>query len=185
MPEKIEHLIKDLKKKLGCDVKFSRCDNTGENVKTQELCLKEGLGITFEFTAVSAPQQNGKVFKRRFATLHGRVRSMFNGTELSKSLHGGLWAECGKTATVLDNLDCEEGLKTRHFHFWGKDYEGFNHLRAFGEVGIVTQGAKIRSKLDNKSLGCLHLGHAEDHGKDVCLFLKLKTTKVIRSELEM
>ena len=157
------HLIKHFKKKIGYDVKFLRCDNAGENVKTHELCLKEGLGITFEFTAVNIPQQNGKV-KRRFATLCGRVRSMSNGAKLGKAMCRGLWAECAATATILDNLDREIGSETRHFHFWKKDYEGFNHLRVFGGVGVVTQGKKIMSKLDNKGLDCLYLGHAEDHG---------------------
>ena len=34
VPEKVVHLIKHLKKKIGCDVKFLICDNAGENVKT-------------------------------------------------------------------------------------------------------------------------------------------------------
>ena len=82
----------------------------------------------------------------------------------------------------MDGLDAEnEDRKTRHFLFWGRDCEPFCHLRVFGEVGVVKQGAKIKSKLQNRGLQCLHLGHADNHAKDVHRFLKLQTKKVIRS----
>ena len=70
-------LIKHLKIKIGHQVKFLRCDNAGENLKTEEECMKQGLGVTFEYTLPNTPQQNGKV-ERNFTTLYGRVRSMLN-----------------------------------------------------------------------------------------------------------
>ena len=65
--------------------------------------------------------------------------------------------------------------------FNGEDYNGFDYLRVFGEVGIATQGQKIRSKLDNRGEACLYLGHAGDHGSDVHRLMKISTKRVIRS----
>ena len=55
VPGKIVGLIEDLKAKHGMEVKVLRCDNAGENFKTEELCVKEGLGIVFECTAPDTP----------------------------------------------------------------------------------------------------------------------------------
>ena len=139
------------------------------------------MGINFKYTAVNTPQQNGRV-ERKFATLYERVRAMVNGARLNRKLRGGLWAECAKTATYHDNLDCDNDKgKTRHFQFWKKDAKGFKYMRTFGEVGIATQGEKMRGKLENRGLTCLYLGHAWNHADDVHRLLKLSTKRVIRS----
>ena len=109
----IVKLIKHLKKAKSYDVKYLRCDNTRENLKTKEECLAEGRGVTFEFTAVNMPQQNGRA-ERRYATLYGRVRGMMNIAKLNRTFRCGLLAECARTATILDNLDCDnKSGKTR------------------------------------------------------------------------
>ena len=150
-------------------------------MSAEEACKEEGLGATFECTAPNAPQQNGRV-ERRFATLHGRVRSMLNAARLSEEFRRGLWAECGRTACELDNLDCEnEAGKPRCVQFHGKDHKGFPHLRKFGEIGVVKQGDKIKSELVNRGEACLCLGHAENHSADVARFMKLSTKRVICS----
>ena len=59
-------LIKELKVG-GRAVGYIRCDNAGENVKTEELMRSEGLGVEFEYTAAGTPQQNGKI-ERKIAT---------------------------------------------------------------------------------------------------------------------
>ena len=120
---------------------------------TEIACMEAGLGIIFEYTAVNTPQQNGRV-ERKFATLFGRVRAMLNCARLNGKIRNGLWAECGKTATHNDNLDCDnETGKTTHFNFWKKDCKGFKHMRTFGEVGIATDGQKIKGKLRNRGFG--------------------------------
>jgi transposase InsO family protein len=78
-----------LKAKHGRTVKFIRCDNAGENKALEKACLKEGLGIQFEYTAPGTPQQNGKV-ERKFATLNARVRAMLNHAGLPSKLRQGL-----------------------------------------------------------------------------------------------
>jgi transposase InsO family protein len=66
--------IKDIQAKHKKNVKYIRCDNAGENSSRETLLHKEGLGITFEYSARSTPQQNGKV-EQAFATLYGRMRA--------------------------------------------------------------------------------------------------------------
>jgi len=63
-------LIKNLKAQHNYDIKYLQCDNAGENLKTQQLCEREGLGVKFEFTAPQTPQQNG-VCEQNFAMLYG------------------------------------------------------------------------------------------------------------------
>ena len=162
-------------------VKFIRCDNAGENQTAEALCKQEGLGIIFEYTAPNTPQQNGRV-ERRFATLYGQVRSMLNGAHLNQEFRNGLWAECARTATDLDNLDCENlDHKPRYTLFYGKEYKPFKYLHQFGEIAIVTTGAEIQSKINNRGLECIYLGHASGHSSEVSRFLKISTKQVVKS----
>ena len=178
---KIVGLIKHLESTLNYKVKFLRCDNAGENIATEHVCKEEGLGVIFEYTAPNTPQQNGRV-ERRFATLYGRVRSMLNAARFSREFRRGLWAECARTACELDNLDCDNKVgKPRYEQFFGKDYKPFPYLRKFGEIGVVTKGKDICSKLINKGEACLYLGHAENHSAEVARFMKLSTKRVICS----
>jgi hypothetical protein len=82
-------LIKDLKAKQGITVKFIQCNYAGENKKLKEACLKEGLGIQFEYTSPGTPQHDGQV-ERKFATLYGQVHVMFNNAGLPNNLCKGL-----------------------------------------------------------------------------------------------
>ena len=179
--DKMVELIKHLDQKYGYKVKFLRCDNAGENIKTEEECFKQGFGITFEYTSPNTPQQNGRV-ERKFATLYGRVRSMMNAARFTGGLRSNLWAECARTATNLDNIDCDNKEKIpRYKRFMGEDYKGFQHIKKFGEVGIMTMREKMKAKIKNRGIPCLYLGHADSHGSDVARLLKLETKKVVRS----
>ena len=115
-----------------------------------QACKKVYPKISFEFTAPNTPQQNGKV-ERAFATLYGRVRSMMNGAGLTGSLRNGLWAEGAVTATLLENLLVydSETKKSSWEKFFGTVPKHVNELRIFGEMAILLQKKKIRSKLDN------------------------------------
>lgn len=177
----VVNLIKHLHTK-GKTTKYIRCDNAGENLATERLCNQQGLGIDFEYTAPNSPQQNGRV-ERRFATLYGRVRSMLNAAQLNQEFRKGLWAECARTATYLDNQDCEnsENKRPRFTEFYGRDDKSFPYIRRFGEVAVVKTGNKIQNKLENRGEPALYLGHAEKHSDEVSRFLKLTTKRVIRS----
>jgi len=64
--------LKNLKAQWNMQVKFIRCNNGGENIKLEQTCREEGLGIKFEFTSPGSPQYNGRV-ERKFATLYSKV----------------------------------------------------------------------------------------------------------------
>ena len=79
-------------------------------------------------------------------------------------------------------MDCDNKAgKPRYVEFYGKDYKAFPYLRKFGEIGIVTQGDAIKSKLVNRGMACLYLGHADNHSAEVSRFMKLSTKRVICS----
>jgi transposase InsO family protein len=86
--EQVVALIKDLKEKGGKTVKYIRCDNAGENKSLENECLRQGLGITFEYTAPGTPQHNGRI-ERRFPTIYGRVRSTMNKARIPKKRSKG------------------------------------------------------------------------------------------------
>ena len=107
---------------------------------------------------------------------------MMNCAMLTGDLRSGLWAECASMVTMLDNLDCDGKEKILQWKmFMKEDFKGFDKLRKFGEVGIMTDREKIKAKIKNKGIPCLHLGHSIGHGSDVHRLLKLATKKVVRS----
>jgi hypothetical protein len=83
-------------------IKFIRLDNSGENKKIREVAFEKGFKIYFEFTAPGTPMQNG-VVERAFPTLLGSVRAMLNGAKFTKVVRDSIWAECARTATMLEN----------------------------------------------------------------------------------
>ena len=46
---------------------------------------------------------------------------------------------------------------------YGKMLSYSDHLQAFGQIGIVKNGVKISSKLNNKGKDCMMLGYAKDN----------------------
>jgi hypothetical protein len=183
LSERVMELLKDLKSKHNIKVKFVRCDNAGENKKLEELCLKEGLGIQFEFTTPDTPEYNGKV-ERKFATLYGRVRAMLNSARLTKRLREGLWAEAASTAQQLENaLVTDKRDQPSYNQFFKKEYPGFRNRHPFGELAIVNYGDenKIKSKLSDRGRVCIYLGHAVNHPQDAHRFFNIQTEKVIIS----
>lgn len=69
-----------------------RCDNAEENKSFDRGQNCKGCGVTFEYTALNMPQQNG-VAKRAFATLYGRTRAAFTATGLPECMKKELSAE--------------------------------------------------------------------------------------------
>ena len=91
-------LIKNLKNKYNLQIQYLHCDNMGENVIFKKVCKQEGLGVDFEYSVPSMPQQNGYA-KRKFATLF----NLLNGGQFNAFLSNGLWAKAANTATLLKN----------------------------------------------------------------------------------
>ena len=133
--------IKDFWARHNKQVKFIQCDNSGENNKLEELCRKDGLGITFEYTAPGTPQQNGRV-EQKFATLYGIVRAMKIASGLPKHLCDGFWAEAANTAKLLDNIMLTNNRNSSPFQqFFGKGMKSIVPIlaRKFGEMVVVYQ----------------------------------------------
>jgi len=60
--------LKELRHTYGNKIEHIRCENAGENLALEDLCIEKDLGIIFEYTAPGMPQQNG-VVERAFATM--------------------------------------------------------------------------------------------------------------------
>ena len=156
-------------------VKYFRCDNSGENKKFQELIKsKTKINVTFEFTAPNTPQQNGKV-ERKFATLYGKVRSILNSAKLNDWLKGQFWAYAAQHATRMENIIVDSNGKSSYEKLWNKAPKWIKYLKSFGDVAIVHDSTKIKSKLMDRGFPCIFIGHTEDHAPNVYLFYNIQT----------
>ena len=182
LPDTVLKWIYSFHKNTKYTIKSFRLDNAGENKAFKNLIdTIPDLNIKFEFTAPNTPQHNGKV-ERKFATLYGKVRSMLNSARLSTCLRHGLWAQCAKLATQLENIivttpndqsACEK--------VFGTNPAWINHMHIFGEVAMVAYRNKIKGKLADRGLPVLFIGYSENHSPDVYQFYKLETRATIES----
>jgi hypothetical protein len=184
LPEMVTKWAVLLEKETGISIKSFRLDNSGENIKLQELTREHPqLKIKFEFTAPGTPQQNGKV-ERMFATLYGKIRSVLNSARLTTGLRKGLWAQCANHAVQIQNiLIMKHGEDSASERFYGRNPSWINNMRTFGEMAIVTdhQHKKMRGKLDDRGYPCIFIGYTEDHAHNVFKFLNIKTRQLIMS----
>jgi transposase InsO family protein len=172
--------IKDIQAKHKKNVKYIRCDNAGENSSLETLLHKEGLGIAFEYSARSTPQQNGKV-ERAFATLYGRMRAMMLTAGMDLDQRTTLWVEAAATATKLSNIVVGTDHTTPHERLFNNQPAYLHHLRTFGEVGIVADkpGPTIKSKLADRGLLCVFVGYARNHAGNVYRMINMKTGRAL------
>ena len=92
-----------------------------------------------------------------------------------------LWAEAAATATKLDNISVHDSnTKTPHELFYGHLTKYQDHLRVFGEVGVITKSntSSIKSRLQDRGLVGIFLGYARDHAGDAYRMLNPTTNKV-------
>jgi hypothetical protein len=99
---KVMTLLTDLKI-AEVNVKYIRCDDSGENKALFEACQAQGYGVKFEFSGPRTLQQNGKV-ERKFQTFFGRIRAMLNSAGLKYQLRSGVWSVSAMTVTYLSNI---------------------------------------------------------------------------------
>ena len=175
--------IKVLKAKYRIDVKHTRLDNSGENRSLQKECEKQNLGIIFEFTAPGTPQQNS-VVERKLPTLMGRSRAMMIEAGFSQQDKRKFWYEVISTATKLDNIMVrKERTKPPYTLFYNEEPKYKNYLRSFGEMAVIaiSDGKKMRSKLDTRGRTGIFVGYADDHAGNVYRFINIQTKKIILS----
>ena len=175
--------IKGLKTKYGIDVKNIRLDNSGENRSLQKECEKQNLGIIFEFTAPGTPQQNSAVEWKK-PTLMGRSRAMMIEAGFSQQDKRKFWCEVISTTTKLDNITVrKERTKPPYTLFYNEEARYKQYLRSFGEMAVIaiSDGKKMRSKLDTRGRTGIFVGYADDHAGNVYRFINIQMKKIILS----
>ena len=175
--------MKELKAKYGIDIKYVRLDNSGENRSLQRECSKQNLGIIFVFTAPGSTQQNS-VVERKIPTLMGRSRAMMITAGFSQQYRRKFWCEVISTATKLDNIMVrKERTKPPYTLFYNDEPKYMKFLRSFGEMAViaVSDGKKMRSKLDTRGRTGIFVGYADDHAGNVYRFINIQTKQIILS----
>ena len=95
---------------------------------------------------------------------------MLNAAGFDQKRRSGLWMEAAATATKLDNITIRpKENKTPYEMFFGEPTLYEQHLKTFGEVGVVTKNNnnKIKAKLDNRGAVGIFVGYAKNHAGDV------------------
>jgi hypothetical protein len=180
LKEKMMTLLTDLKI-AGINVRFIRCNDSGENKAFQKQCKSTAFNIIFEFSGPRTPQCNGKV-ERKFQTLYGRIRATLNCAGLKDRMRHGVWAECANTVTFLSNITALKSKDVCPYQLlFGSKPKLPESLRSFGEVGVVTTKSTIQGKLWNRGTVCMFVGYSVDHAHDVYHMLNLETDHVINS----
>jgi Reverse transcriptase (RNA-dependent DNA polymerase)/Zinc knuckle len=169
-------------KQCGIPVNVVRLDNAGENIllKNRAASVDWKLSIEFEFTARNTPQQNS-IAETAFYTIACRGRAMLHQANIPEDRRVYFWNKCFETATKVDGLAAVtiDGItKTRYEHWFGSNPAFANHLRTWGEAGVVTLTSNMQPKLRDRGLNCMFVGYATDHAGDVYYMWNPKTNGV-------
>ena len=181
--EMIPIWIKELKAKYVIDIKYIRLDNSWENKSLQKECDNQNLGIIFEFTAPGTPHQHS-VVKRKIPTLMGRSRAMMLTAGFSQQDKRKFWCEVISTVTKLDNIMVrKERINPPYTLFYNDEPKYKKCLRSFGEIAVIaiSDGKKMRSKLDTRGRTGIFVGYADDHAGNVYRFINIQTKKMLLS----
>ena len=156
---------------------------SGENRRLQKECERQNLGIIFEIIAPGTPQQNS-VVERKIPTLMGTSRAMMIQPGFSQQDKRKFWCEVISTATKLDNIMVrKERTKPPHTLFYNEGARYMKYLRSFREMAVIaiSDGKKMRFKLDTRDRTGISVGYADDHAGNVYRFINIQTKKIILS----
>ena len=165
--------IKGLQTKYGIDIKNIRLDRSVENRILEKECEKQNLGIIFEFTAPGTPQQNS-VVERKIPTLMGRSRAILVEAGFSQQNKRKFWCAVISTATKLDNIMVRKEItKPPYTQFYSEEPKYKRYLRSFGERAVlaISDGKKMRSKLDTRGRTRIFVDYADDCAGNVYRFI--------------
>ena len=183
LPQEMFKLIHFIQKLFNITIKNIRCDNSKENESFKEMMDEtKGVNINFEFIAPYTPEMNGKI-ERKFATLYGKARSMLNAARLPHNLRVGLWAQCAKIASQLENIivSKEDELSPAE-KMYGENPRWSKQLRTFGEVAILNDDEhKIKGKLRDRGFPAIFVSYPDHQPSDVYEFMKLSTRAIVKS----
>ena len=83
----------------------------------------------------------------------------------------------------MDNiLTSSTRAQSPYYLFFKQQTPIVKHLKAFGDMGIVTKDAKIRSKLSPRGIPCMFVGYPEDTTPDVYRMLNIHTNRIIKTK---
>ena len=86
------------------------------------------------------------------------------------------------TATKLDNIMVrKERTKPPYTLFYNDEPKYMKFLRSFGEMTVIaiSDGKKMRSKLDTRGRTGIFVGYADDHAGNVYRFINIQTKQII------
>ena len=88
------------------------------------------------------------------------------------------------TGTKLDNIMVrKERTKPPYTLFYNEEPKYNKYLRSFGEMAViaVSDGMKMRSKLDTRGRTGIFVGYADDHAGNIYRFSNIQMEKIILS----
>ena len=114
----------------------------------------------------------------------GRSIAMMMTAGFSQQDKRKFWCEVISTATKLDNIMVrKERTKPPFTLFYNDEPKYMKFLRSFGEMAVIaiSDGKKMRSKLDTRGRTGILVGYADDHAGNVYRFINIQTKKIILS----
>ena len=159
------------------NIKILRSDNGGEYTSHLFQEFLQKIGIIFQRSCPSTPQQNG-VAERKNRHLLDVVRTLL----LESFVPARFWCEALSAAVYLINRLPSSSLNhvspfTRFFGYT-PDYSG---LRTFGCVCFVHLPPHERTKLTAQSIRCAFLGYAQHQKGFLCYDPNLRRIRVSRN----
>ena len=114
----------------------------------------------------------------------GRSRAMMIEAGFSQQDKRKFWCEVISAATKLDNIMVrKERTKPPYILFYNKEPRYKQYLRSFGATAVIaiSDGKKMRSKLDTRGRTGIFVGYADDHAGNVYRFINNQKKKIILS----
>jgi hypothetical protein len=145
----------------------------------QNYMIQKNRHAIWEFTAPKTPQQNCLV-ERKFATIYIKIRAVLNAAGFTPWLRTQLWARAAHFLTDLENLLCND-KSSCPYQILNQKPRWIHHMHTFGEMDIVYDNQKIKSKLRNKGFSCIFVGYSNIHAEKVYKFYNYETKKIFLS----
>ena len=166
-------------------VQILRMDNGGENKGLVKMMNSSRWKLypTIEYTARDTPQHNHMV-EVGFATIYGRGRAMMNDAHIPDEWRPVVAQKAMETATLLDGLvpvTIEGVTKTRVEHWSGAMPKFAQHLRKWGEAGVVKIKTNTTPKLSDRGITCMFVGYAKNHSGDCYEMLNVATKRILET----
>ena len=114
----------------------------------------------------------------------GRSRAMMITAGFSQQDKRKFWCEVISTAAKLDNIMVrKETTKPPYTLFYNDEPKYMKFLRSSVEMAVIaiSDGKKMRSKLDTRGRTGIFVGYADDHAGNVYRFINIETKQIILS----